>query len=227
MKPDDISQNTFQQQPQAFPSNVITGSPQPAMPPQPSHGPRKKLFIIGGAIITLLLVAIAALVVILVGKSDDKATPTATNTTQSTPSTANNQASATPTTPAKQVLLTTKTSNEKLEFQIFKPTQNAANTTINFGVKNICSGCSDTTFSGNVAVGYNNNVTSYLVDDTLGKKYSVISDEDGKVLASSSCGSYIKYNDTTECFVAFSKVPSGTTVSWVFGSTRIDGIKVE
>ncbi|MFZ1484174.1 MAG: hypothetical protein WAS36_04140, partial [Candidatus Saccharimonadales bacterium] len=127
----------------------------------------------------------------------------------------------------RKVLLRAPTSNPKLEYVIYEPQQNGANTTIYFAVENICSGCSESTYTGAVTTSFSNRTNSYLVDDSNGKKYSIITDEDGETLASPGCAKLIKFGEKAECFASFSKVPSGSTVSWVFGSTRIDNIAVE
>lgn len=197
-------------------------SPSPApTPPTKKPASTKKLLLIGGAILGVLLIGVIILLVLVLNRPSSSDKSTTSDTSQSTDSTSSSTATK------KKVLLTLDTSNDKLQLIIYKPTQTATNTTINFSVKNTCAGCSDSTYSGRVTSGFDSKSGSYLVDDTAGKKYNTITDEDDDVLATTTCGSYIKYNETADCFVSFSKVPSGTTVSWVFGSTRIDGIKVE
>ena len=197
------------------------------MPSASSQKPNQtKLFIIGGIVLAVLLVAAVILAVFLINKS--KTTDSSTTSTSQSNSTTNGQQTATPTaSPTKTILTTAKSTDDKLEFVVYKPTQNASNTTINYAVRNTCSGCAQAIWSGNIVSNAANKVTSYLVDDAAGKKYTAITDEDGKVLATPVCGSNIKYNETTECFVSFARVPSGSTVSWTFGPTRIDGIKID
>ncbi|MCA9339775.1 MAG: hypothetical protein KDA17_02585, partial [Candidatus Saccharibacteria bacterium] len=130
-------------------------------------------------------------------------------------------------TPEKKVLLTVPAKIDKLEYVIYEPKQNANNTTIFFSVRNKCSGCEESTYSGDATTYFDSKTDSYLLDENAGKKYATIKDQDDNVLATPSCGGWIKYQQSKECFVAFAKVPSGTTVSWVFGSNRIDGIKIK
>ena len=117
--------------------------------------------------------------------------------------------------------------DDKLDILIYEPRQTGTNTTIDFGIRNKCAGCRDTVYTGSVLSSFDSRTSSYLLDENAGKKYSTITDQDDKVLASPSCSKWLKSDETLDCFVAFSKVPSGTTVSWVFGSTRIDNIKIK
>ncbi len=191
--------------------------------PQSPLGPNKtgnKNLIVGIAIgLGLLLVTLAVLLTVLLMKKSDSSEGTK-ESSQSTQTSSNNSSK-------KEVLLTVPSSNEKLEYVIYKPKQNATNTTINFGVRNKCAGCSDTSSTYSVTYNFDSKENSYLLDENMGKKYSTIKDEDENVLASPTCSGNIKSGDTIDCFVAFSKVPSGSTVSWVFSNARIDGIKVE
>jgi hypothetical protein len=128
--------------------------------------------------------------------------------------------------PSKRIVKTVPF-NEKLEYVIYEPKQNASNTTINFGVRNKCAGCEDDVYTGTATSGFDSRTGSYLVDDSAGKKYTVIKDEDDNVLASTSCTGSIGKNEVIDCFVSFKQVPSGSMVSWVFGKTRIDDIKIK
>lgn len=208
------------------PTPPVAPGPNASLPPAtPDKSGQTKLLIIGGIVLVALLVAAGVLGVMLVNKSKSGSSSTS-NTAQT--NSAGSQPTATPTaSPAKTIVATAKSTNDKLEFVIYKPTQNASNTTINYGVRNTCSGCAQAIWSGDIVSNAANKVTSYLVDDAAGKKYTAITDEDGKVLATPVCGSNIKYNQTTDCFVSFARVPTGSTVSWTFGTTRIDGIKID
>lgn len=201
------------------PTNVTppAAQPTPTTVPQTSN---KKLYIILAAVFALMMVLIVLLAVLLLNKSD---TSTSTNTSQDTSS----NESTTNGQPSRTVALTVPTSDSKLQYVIYEPQQNGANTTIYFAVENICSGCSESTPTYIVTSEFSNKAKSFLVDDSNGKKYSLVTDEDGNELATPRCGSMLKFGDKSECFASFTKVPSGSTVSWVFGSNRIDNIKVE
>ena len=182
----------------------------------------EKLIIGIAAGLGILVLVLIALVVALLGKKPD----TQSGTTDSNPSTSQTSNSSS-STPEKKVLLTVPAKIDKLEYVIYEPKQNANNTTIFFSVRNKCSGCEESTYSGDATTYFDSRTDSYLLDENAGKKYATIKDQDDNVLATPSCGGWIKYQQSKECFVAFAKVPSGTTVSWVFGSNRIDGIKIK
>ncbi len=204
------------------PINGPEGSPQtqPQTTVQPHKASNKNLLIGVAAAVGVLLLILIALLAMLLTKSK---TDTASNSTNSSQSSQATQSDS----PKREIALTVPSSDEKLEYVIYKPKQNATNTTINFGVRNKCAGCSDTSSAYSVTYNFDSRTNSYLLDENMGKKYSTIKDEDDKVLASPTCSGSVKSGDTIDCFVAFSKVPSGSTVSWVFSNTRIDGIKVE
>lgn len=192
-----------------------------AMPIAETTG-NKKLYIIFGAIFGLMLLLIGLLAVMLMSKSEPSTASNSSSSQQqdSSSGTAKNDNS-------RKVLLRAPTSNPKLEYVIYEPQQKGANTTIHFAVENICSGCSEGTSTYMVTSNFDKEGYSFLVDDSNGKKYSLITDEDGNELATPNCGKRVDFGEKSECFASFSKVPSGSTVSWVFGSTRIDNIKVE
>ncbi|MCA9336275.1 hypothetical protein KC955_00215 [Candidatus Saccharibacteria bacterium] len=191
-------------------------------PAVPTPTDNKKLIIGIAAGLGILVLVLIALVVALLGKKPD----TQSGTTDSNPSTSQTSNSSS-STPEKKVLLTVPAKIDKLEYVIYEPKQNANNTTIFFSVRNKCSGCEESTYSGDATTYFDSKTDSYLLDENAGKKYATIKDQDDNVLATPSCGGWIKYQQSKECFVAFAKVPSGTTVSWVFGSNRIDGIKIK
>ena len=207
--------------------NSTSESPTPSTPPvAPAAMPaaesnsNKKLYIIFGAIFGLMLVLIGLMAVMLMSKSEPSTSNNSSQQEDTSGSTAKNDS-------GRKVLLRAPTSNPKLEYVIYEPQQNGANTTIHFAVENICSGCSDSTGTYMVTSNFDNKSNSFLVDDSNGKKYSLITDQDGEELATPNCGKLIKFGEKAECFASFTKVPSGSTVSWVFGSARIDNIKVE
>ncbi len=207
--------------------NSTSESPTPSTPPvAPAAMPvaesnsNKKLYIIFGAIFGLMLILIGLLAVMLMSKSEPSTSNNSAQQEDTSGSTAKNDS-------GRKVLLRAPTSDPKLEYVIYEPQQNGSNTTIHFAVENICSGCSGSTGTYMVTSNFSNKSNSFLVDDSNGKKYSLITDEDGEELATPNCGKQIKFGEKAECFASFTKVPSGSTVSWVFGSTRIDNIKVE
>jgi hypothetical protein len=198
--------------------NKVTDTTPPASTPTAPKSSNNKLLIAFAAVIGLMLVLIGLLAFMLLSKS----TPDKTSNSSQQDSSKTNQA----TKQEREELMRVPTSNDKLEYVIYKPEQNGANTTIHFAVENICSGCSDKTYTGVVTTSYSKASSSFLVDDNNGKKYSLITDEDGEELASPTCAAAIKFGEKSECFVSFTKVPSGSTVSWVFGSVRIDKIAI-
>lgn len=192
-----------------------------ATPASTSTAPKSsntKLLTVFAGVVALMLVLIGFLTYMVLTKS----TPTETTNNSQENSSKTNQT----TQQGREELLRAPTSNDKLEFVIYKPEQNGANTTIHFAVENICSGCSDSTSTFMATSNFDKKSYSFLVDDSNGKKYSLITDEDGKELATPNCGKALKFGEKTECFASFTKVPSGSTVSWVFGSTRIDKITI-
>jgi len=205
-----------------MPTAQATPPVAPASMPVAETTSNKKLYIIFGAIFGLMLVLIGLMAVMLMSKSEPS-----TSNSNATSQQANDTDSTTKNDSGRKVLLRAPTSNPKLEYVIYEPQQNGSNTTIYFAVENVCSGCSESTYTGVVTTSFSNKTNSYLVDDSNGKKYSIITDEDGETLASPGCAKLIKFGEKAECFASFTKVPSGSTVSWVFGSTRIDNIKVE
>ncbi|HPQ82708.1 MAG TPA: hypothetical protein PL191_03130, partial [Candidatus Saccharimonas sp.] len=171
----------------------------------------------------ILVLVLIALVVALLGKNQSTQSSNADSQQSSSSQNKNSNAAASD----KKVLMTMPSKNEKLEYIIYEPKQNANNTTIFFSVRNKCSGCEGSTYAGDVTTYFDSDSDSYLLDENAGKKYATIKDQDDEVLATPSCGSWIKYNQSIECFVSFAKVPAGTTVSWVFGRNRIDNIKIQ
>ena len=199
----------------------LPNEPTTTPPPAPVKSSNKKVFIVIGAVLGALLLTLIVLVIALLSKSSTSDSSTSQQTSSSA------ESSDEKTDSGREVLLRAPTSNPKLEYVVYKPVQNGANTTIYFAVENICAGCSDKTYAGTVTNGFGRESSSFLVDDTNGKKYSLITDEDGQELASPTCATNLAYGEKMECFASFTKVPSGSTVSWVFGNVRIENIKVE
>lgn len=191
----------------------------PVSPSQPA-GNKKLLMAVLAGIAALLLILIVLLAMLLAKKDDSAPATDADTSTQSSKSASKQESN-------KDIMLVVASSDEKLEYVVYKPKQNPSNTTINFGVRSACEGCDNAINVYEATNGFNNKTTSYLIDDNLGKKYSTIKDEDGEVLATPNCYGSIKKGETLSCFVSFTKVPSGSTVSWVFGKNRIDGIKIQ
>ena len=189
--------------------------------PTPVKSSSKKALIVIGAVLSALLLTLIVLVIVLLSKSDstDNSVPQETSSSS--------KSSEPKSDSGREVLLRAPTSDSKLEYVVYKPVQNGANTTIYFAVENICAGCSGSTSTYMVTSNFDRKSYSFLVDDTNGKKYTLITDEDGEELTTPNCGRSLKFGDRSECFASFTKVPSGSTVSWVFGSARIDNIKVE
>lgn len=183
----------------------------------------KKIFAIFAALIAVLVIALIALMVMLFSKDDDTAKSGESSSSAQTSEEETSEAES----GSRAVLKRVPTANEKLEYVIYEPEQNANNTTLFFAIENVCEGCSDSETTYYAVSDFADDDDSYLLDDNNGKKYSPITDQDGEVLATPSCGGSLDPGSKQECFVAFSKVPSGSTVSWVFGDTRIDGIKIQ
>lgn len=210
-------QETTTLQPASVPSSSITS---------PDSSQKKLLYgVLAG--VGLLLLVLIVLLALLMGKKDSNTTNSGTRsgTSASQQSTSTNSSDST--TATKKIILTVPTENDKLEYVIYEPRQTATNTTIDFGIRNKCNNCAQDVYTGNTTSYFDSRTQSYLLDETAGKKYSTITDIDNKVLATPSCTQSLQYNEVQNCFVAFSKVPSGTTVSWVFGKVRIDGIKIQ
>lgn len=192
----------------------------PATPANKSSSISKKMLMIIGAVVGLLFIVLVVLVIALLAKDNGSKGVGDSSSEQTSSEQVNVDGE-------REVLKRVPTNDDKLEYVIYKPVQNASNTTLYFAVENVCDGCDDRTGTYDAVSGFASEDDSYLIDDNNGKKYGTITDQDDEVLATPSCGEHIESGEKSECFVAFSKVPSGSTVSWVFGSTRIDNIKVE
>jgi hypothetical protein len=194
-----------------------TGVPAP-LPPEPvaAEASRAPVYVILGTIMVLLAVLVVLVGALLFTRKAPvivAGTPVATGDTR---------------TVAGRAAL----SNPNLELVVYAPKQTATNTTINFSIKNTCASCTDSTYaSAYDLLGYSRSSTSavYLVDQDAGQKYDPITDEAKKILGSESCTDYLKSGQSVDCFVSFTKVASGSTVSAVLGTRapKIDGIKVD
>jgi hypothetical protein len=181
------------------------------------NGKQILIFAVAGMAI-LAITLIVLVIILLVVQNNRKATPsnvTGNDTTDST----------------KKVVKSVKLSNKNLELLIYEPVQKGSNTTIDFAILNKCTNCDEAIHaSAYELLGYSTATPKnmYLLDDDVGKKYAPLTDEDGKALGTESCTDYLKNNESIECFVSFSKVPSGKSVSLVLGSNapRIDGISI-
>ena len=126
-----------------------------------------------------------------------------------------------------KIVKTYQTSNPKIDIVIYEPKQTGSNTTINYSIRNICSGCQDSIFASFAAItGYTSDKKTFLLDETAGQKYNPIVDQDDNVLMTPSCSKNLKAGEKIDCFIAFTKVPAGTSVSFVAGQLKIDGILV-
>lgn len=211
------------------PDTENTGTQEPVVPPaqQPSLQPGNKKLIYGVlAGIAVLLIILIGLVVALLMKNDATPTNKATGSSEQTDTNTSD-----PTTLAdKEVIKTVATENDKIELHIYKPRQTGSNTTIEFGLHNKCNGCEEGEFASVFSLlGYsiNSDDDAYILDENAGKKYSLIVDADDNPLATKSCSNRVEPGKTFDCFAAFTKVPSGTTVSIILGDTKIDDILVE
>lgn len=188
----------------------------------------KKLLIwIAGILGSLLLILIILLAMLLVRG----AASSGTNGSEDSQLIASSQKEAergTDENKKREVLATVPTGHDSLEYVIYKPQQNTANTTIYFAIKNNCTdSCDQAVDTRNASAGFKSSSGSYLINSDNTKKYGVIRDQDGEVLATSDCNDKLTAGESLECFVSFAKVPNGSTVSWVFSKNRIDNIKVE
>lgn len=185
---------------------------------QKVNGRQILIFAIAG--MSILAVTLIALVIILLvvqnNRKDAPSTVTGNETTDST----------------KKVVKSVKLNNPDLELLIYEPVQKGSNTTIDFALRNKCAADCDEPVHASAydLLGYttSNPKNLYLLDDDVGKKYAPLTDEDGKALGTETCTDFLKPNESIECFVSFSKVPSGKTVSLVLGANapRIDGIQI-
>lgn len=209
------------------PENNFTPTPGQSPAPAPSspqkQSNKKAAYGVFIGIIVLLLIVIGLLVALLLKNNDD----TTSNTTDTdTSQQANNDDK---TSPEKKVIKTIATDNKDFEVLIYEPRQTGSNTTIEYGIRNKCEGCEDSKYtSAFTLLGYSATAKdgAYLLDEAAGTKYSPITDEDGDQLATKSCGGYIKPGNTKECFISFTKVPSGSTISIVLGDKKIDDVVI-
>lgn len=203
-----------------------TQNENPVTPPQsppPAARSNKKLIYGVVAGVVVLLVVLIALVVALLMKKDDTDTTSNTDTNSS-------EQSGSDSSDEKSIVKRVATDNDAFEVLIYAPRQTGSNTTINYGIHNKCDDCEDKKFGSIFSLFGYSTITAdaaYLLDEENGTRYSTIVDADKKPLATKSCSGSIEPGKTLDCFVAFTKVPSGTTVSVVLGNTKIDDISIK
>ncbi len=213
---------------EALQSTQVTNAPSPTN--------NKKLILIIATILGALLVLLIALLLMLVNKKDEPERAVNQNDSNSSQ---NEEKQDTSIEKSKKIIKTLSTQQKDVELLIYEPVQNATNTTINFGLKNICTtNCKRSIdIAANEALGLGNAVSGlehenytedvYIVDNAGAQKYKLITDEDGKALATPSCEADVAPGKVLDCFVAFTQVPSGSTVSIVLGdTTKVDNIKL-
>jgi hypothetical protein len=192
----------------------------------PSAG-NKKLLLGVLAAVGVLLVILIVLLIMLLGKKDDTKTGDKTNTDTNNSQQAGNDNTA---DSKKKIIKTVPTNDENISLVLYEPRQTGSNTTIEYALKNTCAGCQNKTYTSlGDAVGYSYTSVKndYLLDEDAGQKYNPIVDEDGKILMTPETNASLEANETSkDMFIAFTKVPSGTTVSLVLNSLRIDGIQI-
>jgi hypothetical protein len=185
----------------------------------------KKLIIgILAGVGVLLLILIGLVVALLVGQNNDKSENANQNTSsQSESADSDNDASS----ESKEIVKRVATNNDKFEIVFYKPEQKGSNTTFEFGIRNKCDGCEKREFASAYNLMGLVAEQAYLIDEEAGKKYSVITDADDTPLATKNCNAYVEPGKTLDCFVSFTKVPSGSTVSFVTNNQKFDDLKVE
>lgn len=204
--------------------NLATATPVTQPVAQSAANSNRKLILTAASIIGLLLVILIILLALVLGKKDK----TVTTTNSANPSTSSSSGnSANSKTAAMKIIKTVPTSNPKLEILIYEPKQTGSNTTINYSIRNSCTGCQESTYASFAELSaYPGPNKIFLLDDTAGQKYNPIVDQDNNVLMTPSCGGNLKAGQKLDCFIAFTKVPAGTSVSLVAGQLKIDDILV-
>lgn len=199
-------------------------TPQSQPPTTPRNNKKLVYGILAGAAV-LLIILMGLVIALLLLKSNSNTATTGNQSESSQTATPNGSG-----TTAKEIVKRVSTSDDKIELVIYKPRQTGSNTTIEFGLHNKCAGCEDSIYVSTYSLlGYSttDKDDAYILDETAGKKYSLITDADDRPLATKSCSARITPDKTVDCFAAFTKVPSGTTVSIILGDTKIDGVRIQ
>ena len=200
--------------------SAATPSPTPAPPPQT---PNNKKLIIGIAIGlgVLLFVLIALVIVLITQRSNNMSGNQQSNSSQS----ANDQSGTETRKVAKTVVLA---GNASLQVTIYEPRQTGTNTTIDYTIKNICtSSCKSQEYANGYNIGVSNDGSAYLLDAESGTKFNPIIDNNNNPVATESCSAFLVEGESLDCFAAFTKVPDGTTFSFVTRGLKVDGLKAE
>lgn len=208
-----------------------TGTIQPTQqqpettPPAPQPSNNKKMIVgiaIGlGALLLVLIVLIAILLSQRASNSgdDEQKEGNSSQVSDDNPSDVDDR---------KVVKRVTLEKNPSLQVTIYQPRQTGTNTTIDYSVKNICkTSCKDHEYVDSYTLGVIDESSAYLLDAESGTKFNPIMDSNNKPLASEPCAGFISQGKSVECFAAFTKVPDGTTFSFVLRGLKVDGLTAE
>ena len=204
--------------------NVSTNEQPPIVAQPAPQSPSNKKLIIGIAVgLGALLLVLIVLVAILITQRSN--TTTNNDQANSSQSSDDNKSNEDKRKVAKTVTLAGSSS---LQVTIYEPRQTGTNTTIDYTIKNICtSSCKAQEYANSYQLGVSNDGAAYLLDAESGTKFNPIIDNNNKPLATESCSAFLTEGETLDCFAAFTKVPDGTTFSFVTRGLKVDGLKAQ
>lgn len=201
----------------------VSAPEQPPIVTQPApQPPNNKKLIIGIAIGlgTLLLILIILVAILITGRSSNTGKNDQANSSQGS---GDNKSDTDERKVAKTVTLA---SSPSLQVTVYEPRQTGTNTTIDYTIKNICkSSCSAQEYASGYYLGAYNDGSAYLLDAESGTKFNPIIDNNNKPLATENCSAFLAEGKSLDCFIAFTKVPDGTTFSFVVRGLKVDGLK--
>lgn len=193
-------------------------------PAQPANSNKKLLIGIGVALGALLIALIVLVAMVLGNNNEGSSNNSDNNSSQSDQSNDQNEDA-----PSRKVVKTVPTNNKNIEVVVYEPEQNASNTTIHYAFRNKCEGCEQPTYAGIYEL-FGTYITregdAYLLDNDGAQKYGLIVDEDDKALATPTCYKSLEPKESFNCFAAFAKVPSGSTVNWVLPKLTVENIQI-
>lgn len=203
--------------------NVSAPEQQPIVTQPAPQPPSNKKLIIGIAVGlgVLLLILIVLVAILITVRSSNTG-----NNDQATSSQGSDDKSKTET--RKVAKTVTLAGSPSLQVTIYEPRQTGTNTTIDYTIKNICtSSCKAQEYANSYQLGVSNDGAAYLLDAESGTKFNPIIDSNNKPLATESCAAFLNEGESLDCFAAFTKVPDGTTFSFVVRGLKVDGLKAQ
>lgn len=203
----------------------VQATEQPPIVAQPTPLPpsNKKLIIgIAAGLGALLLILIVLVAILITQRSSNTGNNDQANSSQGS---SDNKSNKDERKVAKTVTLA---SSPSLQVTVYEPRQTGTNTTIDYTIKNVCtSSCKSQEYANGYYLGASNDGSAYLLDAESGTKFNPIIDNNNKPLATETCSAFLAENQLLDCFIAFTKVPDGTSFSFVVRGLKVDGLKAE